>query len=251
MRSRHLVRRQITGALHQSVVFVLCVILSIVTLVSLSGFSGSVHASFLRDARALHAADIIIQAHAPFSPPLLKAVNRLERLGSIESARVYRFYSVVRTAKGDASLLADLKVAEPGYPFYGRVELASGRSFPEALTRGSVVVEQALLDRLHLRIGDRLRVGSAMLTIRDVVTVEPDRPVNFFALGPRVFVAAADLASLGLVGKGSRVDYDILARVRDQKDLDRIARDLRSTALKDRERVETYQTADSLSLIHI
>jgi putative ABC transport system permease protein len=152
---------------------------------------------------------------------------------------------VVRTAKGDASLLADLKVAEPGYPFYGRVELASGRSFPEALTRGSVVVEQALLDRLHLRIGDRLRVGSAMLTIRDVVTVEPDRPVNFFALGPRVFVAAADLASLGLVGKGSRVDYDILARVRDQKDLDRIARDLRSTALKDRERVETYQTADS------
>ena len=245
MRSRHLVRRQITGALHQSVVFVLCVILSIVTLVSLSGFSGSVHASFLRDARALHAADIIIQAHAPFSLPLLKAVNRLERLGSIESARVYRFYSVVRTAKGDASLLADLKVAEPGYPFYGRVELASGRSFPEVLTRGGVVVEQALLDRLHLRIGDRLRVGSAMLTVRDVVTVEPDRPVNFFALGPRVFVAASDLASLDLIGKGSRVDYDILARVRDRKDLDRVAGELRSAALKDRERVETYQTADS------
>jgi putative ABC transport system permease protein len=138
-----------------------------------------------------------------------------------------------------------MKVVEPGYPFYGNVELASGRPFRDAMPPGRVVVEQALLDRLRLHPGDRLKVGSALLLIADVVLHEPDRPVNFFALGPRVFVPAADLASLDLVGKGSRVQYTLLLKVADQKELDRIAGMLRNASQKERERVETFRTADS------
>jgi len=240
MLKSRLIRRQIAGSLHQSVVFVLCVLLSIVTLVSLSGFSRSVHSSSLRDARVLHAADIIIHSHSPFSPGILSALAGLERKRAVESARVYTFYSVVRATNREASLLAELKVVEPGYPFYGSVDLASGRPFREALVPGRVVVEQALLDRLRLRPGDRLKVGNALLAIADVVLHEPDRPVNIFALGPRVFVPATDLASIGLAGKGSRVQYTILAKVADQKELDRIAGTLRSASQKERERVETF-----------
>ncbi len=241
----HLVRRQIAASIHQSVLFVLCVVLSLVTLISLSGFSRSVHSSFLRDARALHAADIIIHSHSPLSPLLLAELKALERLSVVESARIYEFYSVVRSAQQEASLLANLKVVEPGYPFYGAVELASGRSFGEVLTPGSIVVEQALLDRLHVRVGNRLRVGSAAFFIRDVVLMETDRPVNFFSLGPRVFVSSRDLASLDLVGKGSRVNYTVLAKVMNQKELDKIAARLASVSQGDRERVRTFRTADS------
>jgi putative ABC transport system permease protein len=245
MRKIHLVRRQLTGSLHQAAIFVLCVVLSLVTLVSLSGFSRSVHASFLRDARALHAADIIIHTHSPFSKPLLQELSGLEKQQKVASARIYEFYSIIRTAKGDASLLSNLKVADPGYPFYGTVQLASGRLFNDVLTRGNIVVEQALLDRLHLSIGDRVRIGKAAFTIRDTVMLEPDQPVNFFSLGPRVFIPGQDLATLDLVGKGSRVNYTLLVKVRDQKDLDRIALRLKAASLPDRERVETYRTADS------
>lgn len=249
MFSTRLVRRQIAGALRQSAVFVLCVALSMVTLVSLGSFSRNVHSSLLRDARLLHAADIIVRARSPISPSLREALARMERRGAIESARLHEFYSVVRAdahARGaEASLLADVKVVEPGYPFYGEVELASGRPLPDVLTAGGVVAEQALLDRLQLRVGERLRVGSATLTIRDVVTSEPDRPVSFFTLGPRLFVAAADLASLDLVGKGSRVEYTILARVRNQRELERVAAELRGVSVRDREQVDTYRSAES------
>jgi putative ABC transport system permease protein len=241
----HLVRRQLTGSLHQAAIFVLCVVLSLLTLVSLSGFSRSVHSSFLKDARSLHAADIIIHAHSPFSKPLLQELSGLEDQRKIASARVYEFYSIVRSAKGDASLLSNLKVVDPGYPFYGNVELASGRPFSAVLTPGTVVVEQALLDRLHLKIGDRVRIGKAAFTVRDTVTLEPDRPVNFFSLGPRVFIAAKDLVALDLVGKGSRVSYTMLVKVMDQKDLDTLAARLKTASLGDRERVETYRTAES------
>ncbi len=245
MRNSRLLFRQIRGSLRQSTVFVLCVALSVVTLVSLGSFSRSVHSSLLRDARVLHAADIIIRSHSPFSPVLTQAVVTKERQQKIKAARIYEFYSVVRALNNKTSLLSDLKVVEPGYPFYGMVTLASGRIFTEVLASGSVIVEQQLLDRLHLRVGDRLRIGSATLTIRDTVVAEPDRPVNLFALGPRVFIAAADLASLELVGTGSRVHYSIHAKVADQNGIDLLADEFRKSAVKDREQVETYRTAGS------
>lgn len=245
MYNLRLLFRQIRRGVRQSTVFVLCVALSVVTLVSLGSFSRSVHSSLLRDSRALHAADIIIKAHSPFSPTLTKAVAELQRQKVIEIARIYEFYSVVRAMDNKASLLTDLKIVEPGYPFYGAVKLLSGRPLREVLIAGGVIVEQQLLDRLHLKVGDRLRIGSTTLTIRDLLVTEPDRPVNLFALGPRVLIAAANLASLELVGTGSRVHYSILAKVPDQRSIDRIAEELGRAAVKDREQVETYRTAGS------
>jgi len=239
------IARQITGAKRQSAVFVLCVALSMITLVSLGSFSRSVQSSLLRDAQALHAGDLIIRAHAPLPAPLQARLETLARQKLLVTARYYEFYSVLRKSTGEGSLLCNLKVVEPGYPFYGRVLLASGRPLSEVLTPGSLVVEQSLLDRLRIHLGDALRVGNATLTVRDVVLQEPDRPVNFFALGPRVFVAAADLGSLGLIGTGSRVEYVTLAKINQPKELDRIAADLRRTAADSRVRIETYQSADS------
>jgi putative ABC transport system permease protein len=146
---------------------------------------------------------------------------------------------------GDRSLLAQLKVVEKGYPFYGNVELKSGRLLATALSRGSIVVEQPLLDRLGIGVGDRLHIGSTILTIADVVLHEPDRPVSIYSLGPRVFVSSEDLDALDLVKKGSRIEYNTLLKVRREKELDRIAADLQALALKEGERVETFRTAES------
>ncbi len=237
--------RQISGSKHQSIVFILCVVLSMVTLVSLGSFSRSVHSSLLRDARILHAADLIIRSRAPFPAEFSGAITSLEDENVIETARVYEFYSVVRKTEEEDSLLAQLKVVEPGYPFYGSVQLASGRPFHDVLIPGTIVVEQVVLDRLHLRVGDRLKVGEAVLSIGDVVVAEPDRPVNFFALGPRIFVSTSDLTALDLVGKGSRVRYLILAKVAEQSRLDGIAKELQGFTSEERIRVETYRTANS------
>ena len=237
--------RQISGAKRQSTVFVLCVALSMISLVSLGSFSRSVQSSLLRDARVLHAADLIIHAHAPLPAGLEAEITSLARQKQLLTARYWEFYSVLRTSTGDASLLCNVKVVESRYPFYGSVVLASGRPFTDVLRPGSLIVEQSLLDRLQVRVGDALRVGNATLTVRDVVLQEPDRPVNFFALGPRVFVVADDLASLNLLGSASRASYVTLGKVLHTKDLDRVVADLRRASGDSRVRIETYRSADS------
>lgn len=239
-----LIRRQLTSTGKQSIVLILCVALAMVTLVALRGFGDSVNRALLRDARSLQAADLIVDSNFPLSDPLLQEIQALTASGAAEAARLYEFISVVRVATSDATLLANLKVVEQGYPFYGVVTLASGRAFHDVLQPGTVVVAQELLDRLQLTIGDQLHIGQATVTIGDVVTFEPDRPVNFFTLGPRILIDSRDLTALDLVKEGSRVNYTVLLKLRDETQLDPVADRLR-TVLEPQEDVETYRSARS------
>jgi len=238
--------RQLTSARQQSILFVLCVALSMVTLVALRGFGESVNRTLQRDARQLSAADIVAESSFPFSQPLLDQSAALDKEGLTESAHVYEFLSVVRgsaTVSGaQDTLLSNLKVVDAGYPFYGVVELASGEPFSTTLKPGTVVVEQYLLDRLKMQMGDSLHVGSATLTIAGVVTREPDRPISFNALGPRIFINSADLEALDLVKAGSRVDYKLLVKVNDPTTLNTVADQLKAARDQKLERVGTFET---------
>jgi putative ABC transport system permease protein len=243
MRRISLVIRQVRRSSRQALLFTLCVALSLTTLTAFSGFAESVGRSLLNDARKLHAADIIIKSYDPISQSLNRKINQLTVDQQVVRVNVHRFFSVVRALDEGASALAGLKVVTRGYPFYGQVALASGRSFHKVLSPGSCIVAQTLLDRTGMRIGDRLKVGYTTLTIADVVVSEPDRPLNLFSFGPRVFVHDDDLDALGLISKGGRIRRDVLLKILDPAQLDGVATQLKRVALKDQEQVDTFQTA--------
>ena len=234
--------RQITSSLKQSAVFVACVALSMVTLVSLGGFGESVNNALFRDARQLLTADIVVESGFPFADALTAELEQLRTGEGVQVARTFQFISIVRVTDGEGSLLTDIKAVEDGYPFYGEVGLSSGRSFGEVLHSGQIIVGQNLLDRLGLQIGDQLYVGETSLTIADVVTSEPDQPINLFSLGPRVFLSAQDLAATGLVKLGSRVTCRALLQVADEAHLEQVAAQLAGVADSRQVQVDTYRT---------
>ena len=240
-----LIIRQARRSSRQAVLFVLCVALSLTALTAFSGFSASVSRALLADARALHAADIIIASYDPISEPVDRAIQALVQNRKAVRADIHEFFSVVRAAHEQRSVLAGIKVVDPGYPFYGEVVTGSGRPLGSVLSPGRVVVEQSLLDRTGLKIGDPLTVGHITLTIADVVVSEQDRAFNFFSIGPRVFVNARDLKALGLMETGSRIRRKVLLKVPDDKQIDAIAARLKQVALPDQEQVDTFATAGS------
>ena len=237
--------RQMRRSYKQAILFMLCVALSLTTLTAFSGFSKSVRRALLNDARSLQAADIIISSYDPFSAGLNRAVDRLVRAQRVQRTDVYKFLSVVRAPHGGPSVLSSLKVVGPEYPFYGEVTLKSDRPFHRVLTAGHCIVEQSLLDRTGLEVGDALKVGFTSLTIAGVVVAESDRPLTVFAFGPRVFIAAKDLEALGLLEKGSRIKRTILLKTSESERLDELAAELKQAALSDQESVDTFQTARS------
>jgi putative ABC transport system permease protein len=237
--------REVILARKQALVFVLCTALSLTTLVALDIFKNEVNRAILADARALHGGDIIIHSHAEFTSVLRQAIADFERQRVATGIRTYEFYSVAQTLDTHGSLLAKIKIVEPGYPLYGRVRLQSGRQFGTVLGPGRIIVAQEVLDRLRVHVGDQLRLGARVLTIADVITHEPDRPVNLFALGPRIFVADADRGQLDLIQKGSRIEYQTLLKVFDRTNTPRVTARLSDAARAGQERVDTFRTAQS------
>ena len=237
--------REILHSKSQAIVFILCVALSLVSIVAINSFRGDVQQSIAGDARGLHGGDVIVHSHYEFSEALQREIATLAEKPGIQVVHTWEFYSVARRADGRDSLFSNIKVVEKGYPLYGVVELRSGRDFSEVLQPGKIIVAPELLVRLGLAVGDRLLLGGSSLEIVDVVTRESLRPVDFFNFGPRILVAAADLAQLDLVKKGSRVQYEALLKIADPGLIDKIATRLQESTIAGQERVATYATASS------
>lgn len=237
--------REIAHSKSQAVVFILCVALSLVSVVAISSFRSDVQQSIASDARSLHGGDVIIHSHHEFSPGLQRETVKLAGESGIQVVYTWEFYSVARRADGQDSLFSNIKAVDRGYPLYGEVELLSGRDFSAVLQPGTVIVARELLERLGLALGDRLLLGESSFEIVDVVRRESLRPVDFFNFGPRILVSAVDLARMDLVKKGSRVQYEALLKTTDPSQIDQITARLQDRIISGQERVATYATASS------
>lgn len=237
--------REIIHSKSQAVVFILCVALSLISIVAVNSLRRDVNNSIISDAKSLHGGDIIVHSHYDYSPALKSELKAVQADGSVQSVQTWEFYSVARKEDGGDSLLSNIKVVESAFPLYGEVVLQSGRALSRVLLPGRVVVAETLLKRLGLTLGDSLLLGQAAFEIVDVVASESFRPVEFLNFGPRIFVSAVDLERMDLVNKRSRVNYKMLLKLNDDRQVDRVVTRLQKKSTAGQERVTTFANTGS------
>jgi putative ABC transport system permease protein len=136
---------------------------------------------------------------------------RAEALG-LRTAATLTFTSMVFA--GDASQLVAAKAVDPAYPLRGQLitsDEAFGRGVPTAAPApGEVWLDSRMLPALGVRIGDRIAIGVAELTLTRVLIAEPDRGSSFYDLGPRLLMNLADVPATRVVQPGSRVSHGLL-----------------------------------------
>ncbi|MBV9909568.1 MAG: ABC transporter permease, partial [Hyphomicrobiales bacterium] len=132
----------------------------------------------------------------------------LEAHGSLSTIATLR--GMARAASGDAALV-EIKAVEPSWPRLGQAVFAPPMSIEDALGEKDGVfgaaVEETLLARLNLRLGDVIRIGEANFAIRTLLVSEPDRLVAVAGLGPRVLMSQAALDATKLVQPGSLIRW--------------------------------------------
>jgi len=223
---------EIRAGARQLALYLLCVWCAVTAVATVGGWRESVDRAMAADARENAGGDIVAFSTVEFSKALLEALEPFHGVRTIEMFTV--------AVAGDRTLFCKLKAVEPGYPLYGKVPLASGGDLLQAL-EGGLVVEQKVLDRLSLHVGDRLKVGLLTLPVVDVALSEPDRPLGIFGVSPRIFVSSKTLPGLGLTRKGSYAERRVHILLPDREKARQIADELREKAVPDQERVETWQ----------
>ena len=98
------------------------------------------------------------------------------------------------------------------WPLFGAPKLRPAQTLHDAIACEDdgvcgVAAEQTLLDRLHVKRGDLIKLGDATFRIMAALDSEPDRISTGFSLGPRMLVAAKSLPATSLVTLESLVNY--------------------------------------------
>jgi putative ABC transport system permease protein len=138
---------------------------------------------------------------------------QLEIIEPHPHTHIIKFQSVV--IHQDALLLVSVKAVDAHWPLLGDVELSDQRfagqhsSVQQGPDVGDVWVADQLLDRLGLQTGDTLQLGQSELLIRAMIRREPDQGGGFYSMNPSVLMNQADLEATGIVGPGSRIDYEV------------------------------------------
>ena len=182
-------------------IFLACLALGVAAIAAAGSTAQAFRAGLGAQAREILGGDLRVGVDQRRFDPKERAL--LANQGQVSYAVGLR--AMAQAPNGERRLV-QLRGVDSLYPLAGTVTISGAPSLAAALApRGDAapaVVEQALLDRLGLKIGDRFLAGNLTMQVTAVLLGEPDRMSRGFSLGPRVLTRLADIERGGFLVPG-------------------------------------------------
>lgn len=224
-----LARRELRGGLQGFWIFLGCLVLGVAAIATVNSLASGVQTSLRDDGRAILGGDLSLRLVFLSADEDQRAT--LDGLGAV--SEIVETRAMARTIDGDDSSLVELKAVDDAYPLYGTMALAPDIPLDAALAQidgvWGTVLDDTILTRLDLAVGDQLRLGEIEFQIRAAIEDEPDRAsAGAFVLGPRLMVARAALDDAGLLQPGSLAYWNYRLRLPPDADVSAAMADLRA-----------------------
>lgn len=205
--------RELRSGLGGFYIFIACVALGVMVITAVGALSDALRSGFERQSETILGGDVTFaRMHARAEPNELAWFERQGRVSETATMR-----TMGRRLDGEDQSLIELKAAGTAYPLVGTVGLGAGgaASFADAITGNGAVADPALLERLGLKIGDRMRIGEAEVEIRATLDNEPVGLIDRLTYGPRVFTSMDTLMQTKLVQPGTLVRWRYALKLND------------------------------------
>src|SRR5947209_18805221 len=191
--------RELRGGVRGFRIFLACLALGVAAIAAASSTAEAFRRGLASQAGQILGGDLAVGVRQRGFTPAEQAI--LGKAGRVSYAAAS--IAMAEAPSGERRLI-ELRGVNETYPLAGEVTLTGAPSLQAALTPvggvAGAVVEQPLLDRLHMKVGDRFLAGNLPLVVRGVLMQEPDRLSRGFALGPRV------ITNIGALQKGGFMD---------------------------------------------
>lgn len=206
--------RETRASLTKFLFVVLAVAAGVGALSGVRGFSDNFHTMLTREARTVMAADLAARQFQVPNERQLQMLDDLAKRG-VEHTWITETVSMAEAKTGNATpVLAALKAVDPTqYPYYGEMKLNPPMPLRQALTPETAVAGDDLLMRLHLNVGDTVRVGEHDYRIAAAIVSEPDRMSASLNIGLRLMMSREAFAQTGLMQLGSRASQRYLFKL--------------------------------------
>jgi putative ABC transport system permease protein len=201
-------RRELRGGFAGFRIFFFCLLLGSAAIAGVESLSDAFLTGLQDQGQVLLGGDVSVNlVHRAASDEELKFLNAQGRVSRALSMRAMAY-----ARDNTARQLVELKGVDERWPLFGAPKLRPAQDLRDVLACEDdgvcgVAAEQTLLDRLHVKRGDLIKLSDATFRIMAALDGEPDRISTGFSLGPRMLVAAKSLAATGLVTPESLVNY--------------------------------------------
>ncbi|MCR9213326.1 MAG: FtsX-like permease family protein [Proteobacteria bacterium] len=210
--------REMRGSLKGFRIFLACLVLGVAAIAGVGTLSSSITDGLRANGRVILGGDVDIRLTQ--RPATTEERAWLGDQGTVSEMQTLR--AMVRSTANDNRTLSELKAVDDLYPLFGELTLTeeSGEVAPYALlgqtdTGYGALVEQAMADRLLLKLGDQVRVGELTAEVRGIIASEPDKASQGMALGPRVIISTEALEKSGLIQPGSLIRNHYRLKLKD------------------------------------
>ncbi len=194
--------RQFRGGLRGLYILIACVTLGVAAIVGVGGIGDAITAALDDHGREILGGDLAVaRMHLRATAQERAKIAAFGQTGEVATLR-----AMARTPGKQA--LVEVKAVDAAYPLTGQLLLTGGASLAEALKRpNTAVCDPLLLERLGLKIGDKIALGSAEIELTGTIQSEPDKLSGQAIYGPRLLVAMATLEAAGLAAEGSLIRW--------------------------------------------
>jgi putative ABC transport system permease protein len=193
--------RELRGGVRGFRIFLACLALGVAAIAAAGSTAEAFRRGLASQASEILGGDLALTLRSRgFSPAEQAVLNREGRVSYAVSS-----IAMAQAPSGERRLI-ELRGVNQTYPLAGQVTLTGAPSLQAAIRPvdgvSGALVEQSLLDRLHMKVGDRFLAGNLPLTVRGVLLQEPDRLARGFALGPRVITNLSAMHQGGFMSPG-------------------------------------------------
>lgn len=205
--------REMRSAWKRLLFFFLCIGVGVGSIIALRSTIHNLNDALASEARTLLSADVQVDSTRPWQAETLTTIGQIAQSPRVEAqTETIESPTMLRPADEgrEGAIMIELKGVEPPFPLYGSFELAGGAQFQHSLLKDNgAIVAPLVLERLHLNVGDKIKIGTSTFEIRGVLEREPGANSGF-RLGPRVYIERNAVEQAGLTGFGSRARRRLL-----------------------------------------
>ena len=220
--SWQIARREIRNGISGFRVLIACLVLGVATITIIGSIKSGIEKGLIEEGALLLGGDA--EAEFTYRFANLAELNWLESKAT-KISEVVDFRSML-FVEGEINerALTQVKAVDKNYPLMGKVNLYSYENLSEALQKEKgvpgAVIEQILVDRLGLKLGDTFKLGQTKFYLGGVIKSIPDSGSDGFGLGPRSIVYKDDLEGSGLLSPGTLFSTKYRLNLKETADLD-------------------------------
>ena len=204
-------RRELRGGFAGLRIFFLCLALGAAAIAGVESLSEAFLTGLADQSQTILGGDVAVGlVHRPAAAEEHAFLARQGRLSQTTNMRAMAY--ALRDLKPAERQLVELKAVDGNWPLFGAPVLAPAMKLRDVIACEDdgicgLAAEQTLLDRLHVKRGDLVRIGEARFRVIAALVKAPDRIATGFTLGPLVLASDKSLPATGLVTEGSLVNY--------------------------------------------